>query len=426
MNAQQLFNKLSLFNVEYAVMRNFVNLPNVSDTDLDIYVKEADKNKFQAALFSLNNERIFHVINGTKSSNFESFMIFDAQSNEICGFRLDVNFGLYFRGQKILIDNIAEQIEERHHTFVFSKSLSLLATWMKCFVNHEPVKYDVLAETKATYSSYGSIFSDWMPSLSGTFSSKADFFKFVEQHIVLEDFPDFGGVSYQLTIAQRLSAISDKVKRYVKPGGLWITFIGVDGSGKSTIITKCREDLIGPTHGKISVSHFRPKLLPARSVQKTPTSTTEHVTGTRKITKPFFRQLKLMYLFADYFLGYFFKVRVELAKSGGVIIFDRYAVDLLYDAGRINISELGTIWKLLWRFLPKPDATFVVVADPQQIVSRKNERTRQEIEKLQKKLFDLEKLHRKMMIISNHSDLQTSYFLFSQKFLQFLSSKTIK
>lgn len=426
MDARELFEKLSCYEIEYGVMRNFSELPHIIGTDLDIYINPNDKIKFKAALLSLSKNGIYHVIPGTSSRNFDSFMIFDGQENLIRGFRLDVNYGFYFRGERLLKSHLEHEITYKDNICCFSDNLALLCIWLKCFANGEPIKYQVWLETKIMLSSNKRLINDWLMLVEPSFLERQLFLEYVAKYTDMEDFCEFKGARYKLNFGQKLFSLVEKTNRYLKPGGLWITFVGVDGSGKSTFIDQLKKDLINPTHGKISVYHFRPKLLPARSQKSNPPAIIGAASGTTTFAKWMKDQLKLLYLFCDYFFGYFFKVRVELAGRGGILVFDRYSLDLLYDPKRINVGKMSYFWTCLWKMLPQPDATFVIMADANQVLCRKQERGLAEIVELQNSLNQLALKDIATYKINNDADFTTSYGLFSRAFMGVVKGKGLK
>ena len=83
MNAEIFFETLLSSGIEYAVMRNICNLPDINDTDLDLYVSENDKSKFRELLLKLSQQGCYHVLKGTSGRDFESYMIFDANSKKL-------------------------------------------------------------------------------------------------------------------------------------------------------------------------------------------------------------------------------------------------------------------------------------------------------------------------------------------------------
>jgi thymidylate kinase len=81
----------------------------------------------------------------------------------------------------------------------------------------------------------------------------------------------------------------------------------------------------------------------------------------------------LLGVFSDYWLGYIFVIRPVLARAG-LVVFDRYYHDVLVDPLRYRYG--GPMWlpRMLSRFVPLPDLSFLVLdADEDVILSRKRE-----------------------------------------------------
>ncbi len=132
-----------------------------------------------------------------------------------------------------------------------------------------------------------------------------------------------------------------KVRRSLKPPGAMIAVLGVDGTGKSTVIEAIRPVLEEATHNAFYVQHLRPSMLPPlarlkgkQAVQEGPVlephgSAPSGVIGSL---------LRLSYLTLDYILGYWIKVRPIIAKQPAIVLFDRYAYDMAMDPRRFRIA----------------------------------------------------------------------------------------
>jgi thymidylate kinase len=156
-----------------------------------------------------------------------------------------------------------------------------------------------------------------------------------------------------------------RVRRWLRPTGLFVVILGPDGVGKSTLIEHLVQT-VGPAFRRHKIFHWRPMLLWRRKASDP--------------TKPHSRPphaswLSVATLFAhllDFWLGYFLVIRPLLARSG-LVIFDRYFHDLLADPKRYRFG--GPLW--LVRFLswlvPKPDLLLILDATMQVVLSRKQE-----------------------------------------------------
>ena len=82
--------------------------------------------------------------------------------------------------------------------------------------------------------------------------------------------------------------------------------------------------------------------------------------------------LRVAILLVDYNLGYWFKLRPQLA-AGKLLIFDRYFLDYQIDP-RLRGIDLGErALRLIGALVPKTDLTVVLVAAPEILQARKHE-----------------------------------------------------
>ena len=149
--------------------------------------------------------------------------------------------------------------------------------------------------------------------------------------------------------------------------GLCVGILGPDGSGKSSVIERYVPALAGCFSG-VEHFHLRPHLLGGTAQART-TSTDPHGRPPRSVLVS---TIKLMYLWADYVLGYYFRVRPLLTR-GRLVIFDRYYQDLLIDPRRFRYSGSMRFAGLLAHMTPLPDLILVLDAPAEVLQARKQE-----------------------------------------------------
>lgn len=108
---------------------------------------------------------------------------------------------------------------------------------------------------------------------------------------------------------------------------------------------------------------------------------------------------KLAFFNLDYILGYWFKVKLQLAK-GHLVIFDRYYYDYYLDKIRYRLNVNDKLLDTFKMFIPKPDVTFMLMGDPKTLYDRKKEISVYEIEK-QLRIMELHKTKFKNPVIIN-------------------------
>ncbi|HNP95389.1 MAG TPA: hypothetical protein PKJ63_07160, partial [Cyclobacteriaceae bacterium] len=113
-----------------------------------------------------------------------------------------------------------------------------------------------------------------------------------------------------------------KIYRLFNPTGIFIVFLGPDGSGKSTVLNRVTKRLT-PAFRRTHYYHLRPNW--ACFSRNTQATQSPHASPPRG----FFPSLiKLGLWWADYFIGYWLDVYRRLVSST-FVVFDRYYYDLL-------------------------------------------------------------------------------------------------
>jgi thymidylate kinase len=170
-----------------------------------------------------------------------------------------------------------------------------------------------------------------------------------------------------------LQDIRRKVSRVLYPSGLFVAFLGPDGSGKSTVIHRVMETLC---FRQTRMFHLRPRLGQKCRVSNAPV-TEPHGQPPRSLL---FSLLKVLYFWLDYTLGYFLKLRWLLVRST-LLVFDRYYYDLLVDPRRFRYQGPRGILQWVGQLIPKPDLVILLDAPTEVLQSRKQEVSFEETER---------------------------------------------
>ena len=184
---------------------------------------------------------------------------------------------------------------------------------------------------------------------------------------------------------------SVEIKR--RPGFI-VTFSGVDGAGKTTIIQEVTSILGKKYRKEVVYLRHRPGLLPIISTLKygsrenAEKKTTERLprTGSNKsILSSIFR---FAYYYTDYMIGQVY-VYFRYIIRGKVVIYDRYYFDFINDSVRSNIRLNRRFIKALYRFIYKPKFNFYLYEEAEVILQRKKELDLAQIKELNGKYFSL-------------------------------------
>ena len=179
-----------------------------------------------------------------------------------------------------------------------------------------------------------------------------------------------------------LKRLSAGVRQIAQPTGLFVVFLGADGSGKSTVIAQVERDM-SPAFSGVKRYHLRPHFGQDRS--GSPVVTDPHAEPPRSLPASV---AKLGLWGADYLHGYLSNIRRQLAKET-LVIFDRYYADLLVDAKRYRYGGPQALARAVGWLIPKPDLVILLDAPAEVLQSRKQEVTFAETERQRQAYLDL-------------------------------------
>ena len=202
--------------------------------------------------------------------------------------------------------------------------------------------------------------------------------------------PENSGINY---VKNLFLYVLDTLKTLLKYKGFVVTFSGVDGAGKSTVIDNLKHRLEKKYRRRVVVLRHRPSLLPILSVwTKGKKKAQEDVInalprqGNNKSTIG--SLARFAYYYIDYLIGQFY-VHIRYVSLGVVVLYDRYYFDFINDGKRSNIN-LPEKWVKPWyKLLLKPDVNFFLYAEPQEILRRKQELNEEDIKSLTSKYLNL-------------------------------------
>jgi thymidylate kinase len=201
-------------------------------------------------------------------------------------------------------------------------------------------------------------------------------------------------------IINKANYLIDSVRTVLFNQGIIITFSGVDGSGKSTVISHVKYLVEKQLRKRVVVLRHRPSILPILSAwtkgkAKAEMDTTQRLPRTGNNNNLLSSLARFAYYFTDYVIGQFL-VHVKYVWKGYVVIYDRYYFDFISDSKRSNIVLPKPILKAGFNFIMKPRFNFFLYADAETILQRKNELDKTTVDHLNSEyLNQFEKLSHK-------------------------------
>lgn len=282
----------------------------------------------------------------------------------------------------------------------------------------------------------GAIKDKYKPAIKATFANRKEEVIRLMEHFLPQD---LAKEVAEMAISEQwesinkkrkelVSSIKSKVKKsskikyfickIVRRSGIIVAFEGTDGSGKSTIIEGL-PNILSNSYPKDMTDyyHWRPGFIKKETRVKDGKAV---VVSDPHAKKPYGRVksfAKFMFFNLDYILGYWMKVRIQLAK-GHLVIFDRYYYDYYLDKLRYRLTISDNTLNLFKFIIPKPDVTFSLIGDAKVLYERKKEITIEEIEEQLKRIQYCAKWFHNVCIIDVNQDIDAVRYHVAKKILE--------
>ena len=364
--------------VQFIVLRNYEDLPESVSNDVDILVQPQQLALAECVLIGAAGRAGYELHN---RAEFSPVSLFFFQPESLRQIQVDLFSSLRWRGFTLF--STEEMFRHRVQRNGFA-------------VPHPAHEAAINLVTRLIYGGY--VKAKYKPGISASFQAHpgeaerllATAFgrrrgrRLVQQSLG-EKWADIekeaSALRRQLVVRQvarhpfrTLKAVGADVlrlaRRYLRPPGLKIAFIGPDGCGKSTVASRVIERLkhtFLPDKG-LQV-HWKPMIFFSQTRLHRPPTTNPHGQSPRN------RLLSLFYLaghWCEYLLGSLLLLRPVRFRNG-LVIMDRFYCDFLVDQRRyqLQVSEFLIRWGYV--LLPKPALIFLLDAPPEVLQSRKRE-----------------------------------------------------
>ncbi|MCD7763654.1 MAG: hypothetical protein LUI14_10765 [Lachnospiraceae bacterium] len=391
-------------NYNYAVLRNWEGLPDrCSSRDIDIILDRKSYKCVEKDIIEIAKKNTMMLIQRFKSERFNTLIFANAKRHEII--QLDFFFHCSFHGiilmdtQTMLQERIIE--DEIYHVDKAVEFLDKFLFNISCGEQY-PEKYcKVKEEAKTNERVKKILFEVFGCDNIETIESEKTYSlrKKANAHSV--------HVSLINHVGNKIRFFGTNLKNWIFPQGISVGFTGADGVGKTTILNLLVDEL-ETTFSSVDVFHFRPSVFAnlgdalhdvGLKKEVDHDYNRPHRGGKTNVISSLFR---LLYYIADYIIGYFRKIR-HLIYRRHVVIFDRYYTDIITDSERSKIFLPIKFLKAMRIFVPKLRYNFLITADENRIIMRKQELEIEEIDKIQANISKVGELNGYYLINNNGS-----------------------
>jgi thymidylate kinase len=394
-----LFAALDEAGVRWMVLRNHDRLDRIGH-DLDLVVHPADVARFESSLRGVLRDRGLFLLRVRRGIEHLSFDVADSDLRGRLLLHLDVQQQVAYRGRTLIDadDLFAHRRRTERGVQTLIPGMEAYALLLHSALHKGTLKEAYAARVAAIEAAAPDellrVASDRLgPELGRRLAAVRD----EAQLLALrEDLARAIDRRYPANRWRRPwfvvhSGVGMSAQR-IKPRGIFVVFLGPDGSGKSTTTDLLKDVLtdpsgIIPVH-RVYLGSGRP-ILPTRKVaRKIHKRLRRDRQGQLRDVRP--RRVRgALHVMADQVVRYWVQVRPRLSPHG-IVLADRYAYDVL----RINNSVIRSRWfkRLSTAVIPLPDITFFLEGDPNVVAERKKELTVAETIRQQEAYRDIAEL----------------------------------
>ena len=393
----RLINTLNKEKIIYCILRNYENLPEWTSNDIDIWIDKRHWSKFFTIVKELAHT-LDYTLDYTPRLSVKGegdYFLLKEINNKIEVIHLDCWAYFHWKGMFFIDETVMPENLKRHEKgfYVPAKGIEASINLLKDLIYHGKVKDKYKDLIKAYAQQDHEVFKK---SLLRPFGFKTTQFILENAKSGNWDALERNTNKLRVTLFIRclLNPLSQTGKWYyyvkaqirrffINPRGIFIVFIGPDGSGKSTTAKKLIESEFVRRffqkkyyfHGHFS---YLPELKRVAKIFKIKKISSNDLHENQ--TSPFGMVRSMIYPIYygfNYFLGHFL-IWKEKARAG-LMVFDRYFFDYFIQKQFENCPR--RLLQVISEIIPKPDIVIYLKNNPEVIHSRKPELSVVEIER---------------------------------------------
>jgi thymidylate kinase len=350
--------------MKYSIMNGYENYPEKIGSDIDICVESITE--FEKQLLSISREQNFKLVQKLEHhSECINYFIAKKFDSEWIVLSLDIYVSYVYKSHKLFDSNWFLTNNSKLNCFYIPKPENEFVYYLVKKI----IKQDIDSNLNIILEKYSKLknqidFSKFFPKSfkalnTALETSNKEYFS--DSKALLKKELDS---SLKFSMVGFAKELLRKFKRIIRPTGLTISFLGPDGSGKSTIITALiKQDT---PFRRNDYFHLKPRFIGPKGDGKPVAN--PHA---KKAYPGILSYLKAFHFIFDYWLGWPKILKLKIKSS--LVIFDRYYDDFYIDPKRFRYGGNIIFAKFLKKFVPQPDICFVLIAEPEVIYARKQE-----------------------------------------------------
>ena len=381
---RNLFAALDDAGVRWLVLRNHEDLPDRVGHDLDLLAHPDDAVLVEDVVRKVVQERGLLLLRSYRGIEHHGLDVAPADLVGRLVLHIDVHAALRYRGRLLIdADDLLRNRRQTGGVWVLSQGMEGYALLLHAALHKAELKTKYAERLIALESDEpGALLRTASARLGSNIGGKVASVRTQRELLALRRelgraidrrYPGnlFGRPWFNVRSGIRMTNLR------LRPRGLFVVFLGPDGSGKSST-TDLLAGLLGsqpsvlPVH-RVYLGSGQP-LLPTRRLMRRLHGKSRGKPGAgRPVRDVAPRRLRgALHVMADEILRYWVEVRPRLAPHG-IVLADRYAYDIL----RINNPTVRRGWfrRLAAALIPAPHVTFFLEGDPEVITARKKELT---------------------------------------------------
>jgi thymidylate kinase len=382
----ELASALDDAGVRWLILRNHEDLPDRVGHDIDIIVHPSDAKAVGETILGAVRRCGLFLVRSYRGIEHHSF---DVAASDLTGrlfLHVDIQTSMQYRGRRLI--DAEELLVDRRRSgdvWVPPPGMEGYALLLHAGLNKGALKPKYLARVIAIERDHPGEIERAAESRLGSDLARRFAAVCTEGELLvlrpeLERAIDRhhpGNIWRRPTFVGRSAA--RQIRLRVRPRGLFVVFVGPDGSGKSSTVDLLAELLNAQPDvlavRRVYLGSGKP-VLPTRKLTRRLHGVKDGSGKAQQIRDVAPRRLRgALHVTLDEILRYWVQVRPRLSPHG-LVLADRYAYDLF----RVNnpLVRKGWFRRLGTLVIPAPDLTFFLEGDPAAIADRKKELTVEE------------------------------------------------